>query len=95
MGNLSKTKLQHTILLTGDGLDGEGEDDGGMQKRLMSIGKLISLAPALKIHDYCEICNNKQVLSLYLSSTNRQINDPAIQGTETEGNLWTTHNPGK
>ena len=34
-------------------------DDGGMQKRLMSISKLISLASALTIHDFCEICNNK------------------------------------
>jgi hypothetical protein len=34
-------------------------DDKGMQKRLISIGKYLSLAPALKTHDYCEICNNK------------------------------------
>lgn len=71
-------------------------DDKGMQKRLISIVKYLSLAPALKTHDYCELCNNKWVLSLSLYfSTNRQIDDPAIQGAETEGSLWTTHNPGK
>lgn len=42
-------------------------DDWEMQKRLMSIAKLLLLAPTLKAHDYCEICNNKQVSSLSTS----------------------------
>lgn len=76
-------------------------DDEGMQKRLISIGQVFIMG---RSPENTQLLRNmqqqiKSSLSLSLSfstfSTNRQIDDPAIQGAETEGSLWTTHNPGK
>lgn len=73
-------------------------DDEGMQKRLISIAKFLSWAPALKtqlLRNMQQQIKSSLSLSFSTFSTNRQIDDPAIQGAETEGSLWTTHNPGK
>ena len=74
-------------------------DDEGMQKRLISIGQVFIMGRSPENTTPPKYATTNKVLplslSLYFFSTNRQIDDPAIQGAETEGSLWTTHNPGK